>query len=67
MFLEERLQICCYLLGSKGPGALNLTQPMRYPINISMILFNDLVIYFVVFVFLLFGISKELIEDSQRL
>ena len=36
-------------LGPKGPGPLN--QLMRYPINISMMLFYDLFIYFFVAVF----------------
>ena len=39
IFLQVRFQICCYLWEAKGPGALNLTQPVRYPINISMMLF----------------------------
>ena len=38
-------------------GDVNLTQTMIYPINISMMLFNDLFIYFVVAVFQLFGTS----------
>ena len=54
-------------LGSKRPGSLNLTQPVRYPINISMMLFYDLSICFVVAAFSLFGTSKVLIGDSQRL
>ena len=29
IFLQVRFQICSYLWGPKGPGALNLTQPMR--------------------------------------
>ena len=49
-------------LGPKGPGPLN--QLMRYPINISMMLFYDLFIYFFVAVFFsLFGTSKKLIGD----
>ena len=47
-----------------GPGALNLTQPVRYPINISMMLFYDLFTYFVVVFFSLFETSKELLGDS---
>ena len=47
------------------PGAVNLTQPVRYPVNISMMLFNDLFIYFAVVVFSHFFTSKELIRDSQ--
>ena len=51
-----------------GPGALNFTQPVRYPINISMMLFNDLFFNdFVVVVFSLFGTSPELIGHLQRL
>ena len=66
IFLQLWFQICCYLWGPKGPGALNLTQPVRYSINISMMLFNDLFIYFAVVVFSsLFGISKELIRGSK--
>ena len=37
--LQVRLQICYYLLETEGPGALNLTQSVRYSINISMMLF----------------------------
>ena len=48
-------------LGPKGPGALNLTQLMRYPINTSMMLFYDLFIYFlVVVVFFTFCHFKEI-------
>ena len=35
-----RFEICCYLWGPKGPGTLNLTQPLRYPVNKSMMLFQ---------------------------
>ena len=48
----------------RGPGELNLTQAMIYPIYIYI--FNDLFIYFAVVVSL-FGTSKERIRDSQRL
>ena len=64
MFLQVRFKICCYLWGSKGPGDLNLSEPVRYPINTSMMLFYDLSIYFVVAAFSLFGTSKVLIGDS---
>ena len=43
------------------------TQPMIHPMNIYMKLFNDLFTYFVVVVFQLFSVSKNLIRDSQRL
>ena len=39
IFLQLRFQICYYLWGPKGPEALNLTQSLRCPINISMVLF----------------------------
>ena len=39
IFLQIRFQICCYLWGLRGSGAVNLTQPMIYPINISMMPF----------------------------
>ena len=39
MFLQVRFQICSYLWGPKGPGAVNFTQPVRYPMNISMMRF----------------------------
>ena len=64
MFLQERFKICCYLWGPKGPGDLNLSEPVRYPINTSMMLFYDLSIYFAVAAFSLFGTSKVLIGDS---
>ena len=50
--------------------AFNLNQLVRYPIDISMLLFCYVFIYFVVVVVVvvsLFGTSKELIGDSQRL
>ena len=46
---------------------MNLTHPVIEPINISMTFFNDLFIYFVAVVFLLFGTLKELTRESQRL
>ena len=49
IFLQARFQICCYLCGLRGSGAVNLTQPVRYPMN-----FNDLFIYFVVVVVVAF-------------
>ena len=42
----------------KGPGTVNLTQPVRYPIKISIMPFNDFFIYFVAAVFSLFGTSN---------
>ena len=39
IFWQIRFQIRCYLWGPKGPGTLDLSQPVRYPINISIMLF----------------------------
>ena len=55
-----------YLLGLEGRKSW-YNQPVIYPINISMMHFTDLVIYFFVVFFSLFGASKDLIRDSQRL
>ena len=51
---------------AEGVVAVNHTQPMIYPIDISE---TFLMIYLSIFVavFLLFGTSKELVRDSQRL
>ena len=54
-------------LGAEGAVGSQSYHPMIWSINISMMLFNDLFIYFVVVVFPFFGTSKELIRDSQRL
>ena len=37
IFLQIRFQICYYIWGPKGPGALNLILPVRLPINISIL------------------------------
>ena len=59
----SNLLLFCGLRELRRLGDVNLTQLMSYTISISMMIFNDLFIYFV-FVFLLFGTSKELIRDS---
>ena len=46
LFLQVRFQICCYLLGLRGPGAVNLNMSNQW------CLFNDFFNYFVVVVFL---------------
>ena len=54
VFLQVRFQICCYLLGLRGPGAVNLNMPNQSYTQIIYLwcLFNDLFNYFVVVVFL---------------
>ena len=39
IFLQLRFQICCYIWEPRGSGAVNLTQPIIYPVNIFMIIF----------------------------
>ena len=64
MFISK---ISNLLLPFGAEGASCYTQPMIYPLNISMMFFNDLFIYFAVVVFPLFGASKGLIRDLQTL
>ena len=40
IFLQVRFQISSYLWGSKDSGPVNVTQPVRYPINMSMMFFK---------------------------
>ena len=54
-------------LGRNRPGNLNLVQPVLYSINISVMLFQSFIYLFCVVVFSLFGSTKELNGDSQRL
>ena len=63
IFLQVRFQTCCYLWGPKWPGALNLTQPVRYPINISMMLFQWFIHLFCCCCCFTFWHVKDLIED----
>ena len=55
VFLQVRFQICCYRLGLRGRGAVNLNMPNQWYTQIIYLwcLFNDLFNYFVVAVFLL--------------
>ena len=54
LFLQVRFQICCYLLGLRGPGAVNLNMSNQWYTQIIYLwcLFNDFFNYFVVVVFL---------------
>ena len=54
VFLQVRFQICCYLLGLRGPGAVNLNMSNQWYTQIIYLwcLFNDFFNYFVVVVFL---------------
>ena len=58
IFLQVRFQICCYFWKPKGPGAFNLNQPVRNPIDISMMFFYEFFIYFVVVFFFTFWYFK---------
>ena len=50
--------------GTEGAEGFKQTQPLRYQINMSMMIFNDLSVYLVV---VAFGTWKELIRDTQGL
>ena len=39
ILLQTRFQIWCYLWGRQGPEDLNLTQPVRYQVNITLMFF----------------------------
>ena len=62
--MQVRFLIWSYFFGPKGPWPLNLNQPVRFPINISMMLLYDIFIYFAAAVFSLFCTSKVLIGEQ---
>ena len=66
-FVFTRFQICRYLWGLRGVMNLDMTNQWYTQQIFPWCFFNDLFIYFVVVVFPLFGASKGLIRDSQRL
>ena len=50
----------CFLFpGFVFAGTVNITQPVRYPINISMMLFSDFLICFVFVIFTLFLVLQR--------